>query len=75
VKRENELIAADEHDYLCDQHLFPRPSKTSREVYFWDTYPANSLLQQDLKETREGSKMLRLPPELRMARTEYTKKS
>ena len=65
------MIAADERDYLRDQKLFPRPSKTSRGVSFWDIHPANPLLQQDLKEMRERRKRFRLPSELRMTRTEY----
>ena len=71
VKRENKIIRGSKHDYLHDELHCPRKERTSRGVHFWDTYPANLLLQHDLKDVKEGKKAEQLPSKLRMTRKEY----
>ena len=71
VRKEKAIIAVNERDYLYDQTYFPRKEKTSRGVHFWDTHPANALLQKDLKDIKEGKKEVQLPSKLRMSRKEY----
>ena len=71
IKKEKAITASDERDFSHDQIYCPRKEKTSRGVHFWDTHPANLLLQSDLRDMNGGTGRILLPSELRMTRKEY----
>ena len=71
VKREAQIIEGNHKDFAHDQLHFPRKEKTSRGEYFWDTHAANQLLQQDLKDIKDGRKEKLAPSKLRATRKAY----
>ena len=71
VTKEKEILEQNHKDFAHEQFHFPRKKKTSRGEHFWDTHAANILLQQDLKDIKEGRKEELAPSKLRASRKEY----
>ena len=70
VKREKEIVRGNENNYLHNERHCPGKDKTSRGVHFWDSHPINLLLQQDMKDAKEGKNAEQLLSKLRMTRKE-----
>ena len=71
VKKDKDIVELNHKDFAHEQFHCPRKEKTSRGEHFWDTHAANILLQQDLKDIKEGRKEDLAPSELRASRKEY----
>lgn len=68
VKERKKIIKQEEEEYNKQQLAFPRGKKTSRGEPYWDTHPANLLLQEDV---RSGVVDELDPAQLYASRAEY----
>ena len=68
VEKRKKLVKQEEEEFHKQQLAFPRNEMTSRGELYWDTHPANFLLQEDVKN---GVDETLTPQELRKTRKEY----
>lgn len=68
ITRRKKIIQEEESAFQADSKAFPREQKTSRGYPFWDSHPASTLMERDIKN---GKKENKKPKEFWQSRREY----